>query len=83
MLCPLASKRPQTVCSDEAQSIIGDLDSILKVVIAIEEEAVSLQECSRKRKWDQLTISTVPETQFRRDVKRVRMILSGLAVRHC
>ena len=75
----LAPKEPQTISSDEVQSIIEDLESILNVVIAKEEEAISLQQRSLKRKRDQYDDSPVSnsETQYWRDVKRVRRILSA------
>lgn len=78
-LCLLASKKPQTVSSDEAQSVIEDLESILNIVVTREEEAVCLQESSGKRKRDQHIDPPVSssEKQYWRDAKRVRSILSA------
>lgn len=80
-LCLLASKKPQTVTSDEAQSIIEDLESIVNIVVAKEEdeEALSRHEDNGKRKRDLYSNSPLFnfDKQYWRDAKRVRRILSA------
>lgn len=78
-LCVLASKKPQTVTSDEAESIIEDLESIVNIVIAKEEneEALSLHGVYGHRKRNLHSNSPVVDfdKQYWRDAKRVRKIL--------
>jgi hypothetical protein len=71
-LCNLASKKPGLVSSQEAESVINDLDYILSVIEGQDKISISTLKRETKRK----TLDTGQDSSATPNIKRVRRVLA-------